>query len=131
MNEPTVYTEAPGAPAAIGPYSPAVKAGGLVFLSGQIGLDPATGNLVPGGFAAETHRTFNNLAAVCTAAGGQLKDIVKLNVFLLDINNFALFNDIAAEYLASPYPARAAIAVAALPKGAVVEIEGIMLARHG
>ena len=129
MSERTPTNGAPGAPGAIGPYSQAMASGGLVFLSGQIGLDPETGEMVEGGFEAETRRVFANLAAVCQAAGGELNSIVKMNVYMPDLGNFARFNEIAQEYLAEPYPARAAIGVASLPKGAVVEIEGVMLAR--
>ncbi len=128
MSEAKATTEAQGAPAAIGPYSVAHSGGGLVFLSGQIGLDPDSGELVEGGFEAEARRVFANLKAVCEAAGGSLGKVVKLNVYMVDLGNFALFNEIATEFLDAPYPARAAIGVASLPKGAAVEVEGIMAA---
>jgi len=115
------------APKAIGTYSQAVKVGGTVYLSGQIPLDPATMNLVEGDIAAQIRRVFDNLQAVCQAAGGSLQDIVKLNVFLTDLGNFATVNEIMAEYFQQPYPARAAIGVASLPKGAAVEMDGILV----
>ncbi|ARB44123.1 RidA family protein [Alloalcanivorax xenomutans] len=114
------------APAAIGTYSQAIKAGSTVYLSGQIPLDPATMTLVEGDMEAQIRRVFDNLAAVCEAAGGGLQDIVKLNIFLTDLSHFALVNEVMASYFQQPYPARAAIGVAALPKGAGVEMDGIM-----
>ncbi|WP_133493398.1 RidA family protein [Alcanivorax sp. 24] len=114
------------APAAIGTYSQAIKAGSTVYLSGQIPLDPATMTLVEGDMEAQIRRVFDNLAAVCQAAGGGLQDIVKLNIFLTDLSHFALVNEVMASYFQQPYPARAAIGVAALPKGAGVEMDGIM-----
>ena len=114
------------APAAIGTYSQAIKAGTTVYLSGQIPLDPATMELVDGDMEAQIRRVFDNLTAVCEAAGGGLADIVKLNIFLTDLSHFALVNEVMASYLQEPYPARAAIGVAALPKGAGVEMDGIM-----
>lgn len=114
------------APAAIGTYSQAIKAGSTVYLSGQIPLDPATMTLVEGDMEAQIRRVFDNLAAVCEAAGGGLQDIVKLNIFLADLSHFALVNEVMASYFQQPYPARAAIGVAALPKGAGVEMDGIM-----
>ena len=114
------------APAAIGTYSQAIKAGSTVYLSGQIPLDPATMELVDGDMEAQIRRVFDNLTAVCEAAGGGLADIVKLNIFLTDLSHFALVNEVMASYLQEPYPARAAIGVAALPKGAGVEMDGIM-----
>lgn len=113
------------APAAIGTYSQAVKVGKTVYLSGQIGLDPARMELVDG-IEAQVRRVFNNLKAVTEAAGGSMTDIVKLNVFLIDLNNFALVNTVMAEYFTEPYPARAAVGVASLPKGALVEADGVM-----
>ncbi len=113
------------APAAIGTYSQAVQVGKTVYLSGQIGLDPARMELVDG-IEAQVRRVFNNLKAVTEAAGGSMADIVKLNVFLIDLNNFALVNSIMAEYFAEPYPARAAVGVASLPKGALVEADAVM-----
>jgi len=113
------------APAAIGTYSQAVKVGSTVYLSGQIGLDPEKMALVEG-IEAQVRRVFDNLAAVTKAAGGSMADIVKLNVFLIDLNNFALVNGIMAEYFTEPYPARAAVGVASLPKGALVEADAVM-----
>ena len=115
------------APAAIGTYSQAVKVGGTVYLSGQIPLDPATGQLVEGGVDAQIRRVFDNLAAVADAAGGSFADAVKLNVFLTDLGHFAAVNQIMAEYFAEPYPARAAIGVAALPRGAQVEMDAVLV----
>ena len=114
------------APAAIGTYSQAVKVDRTVYLSGQIPLDPATMQLVDGGMEAQIHRVFDNLAAVARAAGGSLADTVKLNVFLTDLGHFALVNQIMAEYFQEPYPARAAIGVAALPRGAQVEMDAVL-----
>lgn len=114
------------APKAVGTYSQAVKVGATVYLSGQIGLDPATGEMVEG-FDAQTHRVFQNLRAVCQAAGGDLKDIVKLGVFVVDLGNFARLNEIMGQYFEAPFPARAAIQAAALPKGALVEADAVMV----
>lgn len=116
----------PNAPAAIGTYSQAVKAGNTVYLSGQIGLDPATMQLVDG-FEAQTVRVFENLKAVAEAAGGSLADVVKLNIYLTDLANFAKVNEIMARYFAEPYPARAAVGVKELPKGAVVEADAVLV----
>lgn len=113
------------APAAIGTYSQAVKVGKTVYLSGQIGLDPDSMVLVDG-IDAQVRRVFNNLKAVTEAAGGSMSDIVKLNVFLTDLGHFTLVNTIMAEYFTEPYPARAAVGVASLPKGALVEADGVM-----
>jgi reactive intermediate/imine deaminase len=115
------------APKAIGTYSQAVKVGDTVFLSGQIPLDPATMTLVEGGMDVQIRRVFDNLKAVAEAAGGSLRDVVKLNVFLTDLAHFPLVNEIMAEYFAEPYPARAAIGVASLPRGAGVEMDAIMV----
>lgn len=115
------------APAAIGAYSQAVKVGHTVYLSGQIPLDPATLQLVDGGMDAQIRRVFDNLAAVARAAGGSLADTVKLNVFLTDLSHFALINQIMAEYFLQPYPARAAIGVAALPRDAQVEMDAVLV----
>ncbi len=115
------------APAAIGTYSQAVKIGGAVYLSGQIPLDPATMQLVDGDMEAHIRRVFDNLAAVARAAGGSLADTVKLNVFLTDLGHFVLVNQIMAEYFQAPYPARAAIGVAALPRGAQVEMDAVLM----
>lgn len=115
-----------GAPAAIGTYSQAVKVGNTVYLSGQIGLDPATMQLVDG-IEAQVHRVFTNLKAVAEAAGGSLGDVVKLNIFLTDLSHFTLVNTIMAEYFSQPYPARAAVGVASLPRGALVEADGVIV----
>ncbi len=115
----------PDAPAAIGTYSQAVKVDGTVYLSGQIGLDPASMQLVEG-IEAQIHQVFKNLSAVCEAAGGSLADIVKLNVFLTDLAHFAKVNEIMGQYFQQPYPARAAVGVAQLPRGALVEADGVM-----
>ena len=115
------------APAAIGPYSQAVRVGDTVYLSGQIALDPATMTLVEGGIEAQTRRVFDNLAAVCRAAGGELRDVVKLQIYLPDLSHFETVNGIMKEYLSEPFPARAALGVRALPKGAEVEIDGVMV----
>ena len=114
------------APAAIGAYSQAVKVGDTVYLSGQIPLDPATMQLVEGDMAAQIRRVFDNLAAVARAGGGSLADTTKLNVFLIDLGHFALVNQIMAEYFQEPYPARAVIGVAVLPRGAQVEIDAVL-----
>ncbi len=114
------------APAAIGTYSQAVKVGNTVYLSGQIGLDPASMQMVDG-IEAQIHRVFQNLQAVAEAAGGTLGDVVKLNVFLIDLGHFAKVNEIMAEYFSAPYPARAAVGVAALPRGAEVEADGVIV----
>jgi reactive intermediate/imine deaminase len=115
------------APQAIGTYSQAVRAGDTVYLSGQIPLDPATMTLVDGDIDAQIRRVFDNLAAVAEAAGGSFRDVVKLNVFLTDLGHFARVNDIMAEYFQQPYPARAAIGVAALPRGAGVEMDAVLV----
>jgi reactive intermediate/imine deaminase len=114
------------APQAIGTYSQAVRAGDTVYLSGQIGLDPASMQMVEG-IEAQVHRVFGNLRAVAAAAGGSLADVVKLNIFLTDLANFALVNTIMAEYFIQPYPARAAVGVASLPRGALVEADAVMV----
>ncbi len=114
------------APKAIGTYSQAVKVEQTVYLSGQIPLVPETMELIEDEIAVQIRRVFDNLSAVCQAAGGELTDIVKLNVFLTDLGDFPVVNEIMAEYFSEPYPARAAIGVAALPKGAGVEMDAIM-----
>ncbi len=114
------------APQAIGTYSQAVRHGGLVFLSGQIPLDPDSMEVVPGGIENQVRRVFDNLAAVCAAAGGTLDDIVKLTVFLTDMGDFPQVNTIMGQYFTEPYPARAAVQVAALPKGVNVEMDAIL-----
>lgn len=113
------------APAAIGTYSQAIRAGDTVYLSGQIPLDPETMELVGDDPAVQIHRVFRNLAAVVEAAGGSLGHIVRLSVYLTDLSHFAMVNEIMAEYFDAPYPARAAIGVAALPRGALVEMDAI------
>lgn len=115
------------APAAIGPYSQAVRAGNTVYLSGQTPLDPATGELVVGDIAAQARRVFDNLRAVCTAAGGSFDQVVRVGIYLTDLGNFAAVNAVMAEYFKQPYPARSTIGVAALPRGAAVEIDAILV----
>jgi reactive intermediate/imine deaminase len=124
-NRSVISTEK--APKAIGTYSQAIKIGTTVYLSGQIPLDPKTMMLVNGDMEAQIVQVFDNLRAVCEAAGGSLQQIAKLNVFLTDLSHFALVNDVMARYFEQPYPARAAIGVAALPKGAQVEMDGILV----
>jgi reactive intermediate/imine deaminase len=114
------------APAAIGTYSQAIAAGGLVFLSGQIPLDPATMEVVDGDFEARARQVFNNLQAVAAAAGGSLEQVVKLTIFLTDLGNFATVNSVMEDYFQQPYPARAAVGVASLPKGVDVEADAIL-----
>ncbi len=114
------------APAAIGTYSQAVQAGNTIYLSGQIGLDPASMQMVEG-IDAQIVRVFDNLKAVAEAAGSSLADAVKLNIYLTDLGNFAKVNEVMAQYCSQPYPARAAVGVAALPRGALVEIDGILV----
>lgn len=116
----------PSAPQAIGTYSQAIRTGDTVYLSGQIGLDPASMKMVDG-IEAQVHRVFSNLRAVAEASGGSLADVVKLNVYLTDLGNFALVNTIMAEYFSQPYPARAAVGVASLPRGALVEADAVMV----
>lgn len=125
MSKEPIHTDR--APAAIGTYSQAIRAGGAIYLSGQIPLDPQTMQLVDGGTEAEIRQVFDNLAAVAEAAGATLADVVKLNVYLTDLGNFALVNQIMAEYFREPYPARAAIGVAALPRGVGVEMDAILV----
>ncbi len=125
MSREIIHTQ--HAPAAIGAYSQAVKVGNTVYLSGQIPLDPATMLLVDDGMDAQIRRVFDNLKAVAEAAGGSLNDIVKLNVFLADLAHFALVNEIMAAYFRQPFPARAAVGVASLPRGAGVEMDAVMV----
>lgn len=113
------------APAAVGTYSQAVRTGDLVFMSGQIPLDPKTMKLKEG-FAEQAHQVFKNLQAVAEAAGGSMDQIIKLNIFVMDLANFAELNEIMAQYFTQPYPARAAVQVAGLPKGAEVEMEAVL-----
>jgi 2-iminobutanoate/2-iminopropanoate deaminase len=112
------------APAAVGPYNQAIKAGNTVYCSGQIGLDPATGTMVEG-VIAQANRAFVNLEAVLTQAGAKMTDVVKFTIFLTDINDFAQVNEVMASHVPTPYPARSCMQVAALPKGALVEVEAI------
>lgn len=125
MPRTPIQTDA--APAAIGPYSQATRAGQMVFLSGQIPLDPATGALVEGDIGAQARRAFENLKAVCAAAGGSLDDIVRVGLYLTDLSQFAAVNAVMGEYFAQPYPARSTIEVSALPKGAAFEVDAIMV----
>jgi len=125
MPRAVIRTEA--APAAIGPYSQAIRVGDTVYLSGQIPLDPATGELVEGDISAQTRRVFANLAAVCAAAGGSLADLVRVGIYLIDLGDFAAVNAVMAEACAQPYPARSTIEVSALPRGARVEIDAVMV----
>jgi reactive intermediate/imine deaminase len=118
--------ETPGAPKAIGPYSQAIRAGDTVYLSGQIGLDPASGQLVEG-TEAQAHRVFANLKAVAEAAGGRLADVVKLSILLVDLADFAKVNEIMATYFTPPYPARATYQVAGLPRGARIEVDAVLV----
>ena len=127
MSRQVIHTE--NAPAAIGTYSQAILVGETLYLSGQIGLDPYSMELVEG-IEAQIRRVFDNLKAVCEAAGGSLADIAKLNIFLTDLSNFQLVNQIMGEYFAQPYPARAALGVASLPKGALVEMDGVVIITH-
>ena len=124
MSRTIIHT--PDAPAAIGTYSQAVRTGNTVYVSGQIPLDPKSGQLVSGDIDVEIRRVFDNLKAIATAAGGSLDHVVKLTVFLTDLTHFPRVNEIMATYFAQPYPARAAVGVAALPKGARVEMECIL-----
>lgn len=117
--------QTPDAPAAIGTYSQAVRVDDTVYLSGQIGLDPSTMQMAEG-IEAQIHRVFQNLRAVSSAAGSSLSDVVKLNIYLTNLDNFAKVNEIMATYFRQPYPARAAVGVAALPRGALVEMDGIL-----
>jgi reactive intermediate/imine deaminase len=115
------------APKAIGPYSQAVRAGNTVYLSGQIPLDPATAELVTGDIAAQTRRVFENLTAVCAAAGGSLAQVVRVGIYLTDLKNFTAVNAVMAEYCKEPYPARSTIEVSGLPRGAEVEIDAVLV----
>jgi reactive intermediate/imine deaminase len=125
MNKEVVST--PQAPAAIGPYSQAVRTGLVVFLSGQLGLDPASGSLVTGEFSAEVRQAFSNLEAVARAAGGSLANAVKFTLFLTDLTKFGEVNQIMSELVPKPYPARSTIGVASLPRGARFEVEAILV----
>lgn len=116
----------PDAPAAIGTYSQAVRAGDTVYLSGQIPLDPKTMKLVEGDFEAQARRVFDNLRAVCRAAGGDFDRVVRVTVYLTDLANFAKVNEVMSQHFKEPYPARAAIGVASLPRGSLVEVDAVM-----
>ncbi|MDR1718824.1 MAG: RidA family protein [Dysgonamonadaceae bacterium] len=113
------------APAAIGPYSQAIKTGSVIYTSGQLGIDTATGNLAEGGITAQTHQAFRNLIAILEAAGASLNQVVKTTVFLADMADFAAMNGVYAEYFQEPFPARSTIAVKSLPKNGLVEIEAV------
>jgi reactive intermediate/imine deaminase len=125
MNKEIIST--PAAPAAIGPYSQAVKTGLVVFTSGQIGLDPKTGELVSSEFEPQVRQAFANLAAVAKAAGGSLAHAVKFSLFLTDLSKFATVNQIMSELVPQPYPARSTVGVASLPKGALFEVEAVLV----
>lgn len=125
MPRQSIQTEK--APAAIGPYSQAVRAGGTVYLSGQIPLDPATGELVQADIATEARRVFDNLRAVCEAAGGSLDDVARVGIYLTDLSDFAAVNAVMAETFQAPYPARSTIQVSGLPKGARVEVDAVLV----
>lgn len=125
MKKQTIQTDR--APKAIGTYSQAIRAGNTVYLSGQIPLLPATMELVTGDMRAQIARVFDNLAAVAAAGGGTLADVVKLNVYLTDLAHFPLVNEVMAQYFRAPYPARAAVGVAALPRGAAVEMDAVLI----
>jgi reactive intermediate/imine deaminase len=125
MTRKTIHT--PKAPKAIGPYSQAIAANGTVYLSGQIGLDPATGQLVTGGIEAEARRVFANLAAVAEAAGASLAAAVRVTIYLTDFGHFAVVNGIMQEFFSEPYPARVTIAAAGLPRGAAIEVDCILV----
>lgn len=124
MSREIIHTDK--APQAIGTYSQAVKVGSTVYLSGQIPLVPESMEMVDGDMKAQIQRVFDNLSAVAVAAGGSLADIAKLNIFLTDLGHFPLVNEVMADYFQQPYPARAAIGVASLPKGAAVEMDGVL-----
>jgi reactive intermediate/imine deaminase len=125
MTRKTIHT--PKAPKAIGPYSQAIAAGGAVYLSGQIGLDPDSGELVKGGIESEARRVFTNLAAVAEASGASLAAAVKVTIYLVDFGHFAVVNGIMQEFFREPYPARVTIAAAALPRGAAIEVDCILV----
>ncbi len=124
---PRTIVQTDQAPAAIGPYSQAVRAGDMVFLSGQIPLDPASGEIVAGDISAQARRAFDNLKAVCEAAGGSLEQVVRLGLYVTDLGDFAAVNAVMADYFQAPYPARSTIEVAGLPKGAAFEVDAILV----
>ena len=115
------------APAAIGPYSQAIRAGNTVYLSGQIPLDPSSGQLITGDIALQTRRVFDNMKAVCAASGGRMDQLVRIGIYVTDLANFATVNAVMAEYFEAPFPARSTIQVSALPRGAEVEVDGILV----
>ena len=125
MTRNIVHTDK--APAAIGPYSQAVRAGDTVYLSGQIPLDPATGNLVEGDIGVQARRAFDNLRAVCVAAGGTLDQVARLGLYLTDLGDFAAVNAVMAEYFQAPYPARSTVEVSGLPRGAAFEVDAVLV----
>ena len=125
MTRTIVHTDQ--APAAIGPYSQAVRAGDTVYLSGQIPLDPATGNLVEGDIGAQARRAFDNLQAVCSAAGGSLDQVVRLGLYLTDLGDFVAVNAVMADYFQAPYPARSTVEVSGLPRGAAFEVDAVLV----
>jgi len=125
MSRQPIHSDA--APAAIGPYSQAVRSAQTVYLSGQIPLDPATMSLVEGDIAIQAHRVFRNLQAVCEAAGGSLAGVVRVGIYLTDLADFAAVNEVMAEYFTAPYPARSTIGVSALPRGARVEVDAVLV----
>ena len=124
---PRIAIHTDQAPAAIGPYSQAVRAGNTVYLSGQIPLDPATGELVAGDIQAQARRAFDNLRAVCEAAGGSLEQVARLGLYVTDLSDFAAVNAVMAEYFDAPYPARSTIQVSALPKAAAFEVDAVLV----
>jgi reactive intermediate/imine deaminase len=125
MTRKAIHTKE--APAAIGPYSQAIRAGHIVYTSGQIALDPGTGQMVEGGIDAQARRAFSNLKAVAEASGGTLADCVKLTLFLTDLGQFGRVNEIMQEYFTEPFPARSTVGVASLPRGALFEVEAVMV----
>ena len=125
MSRQIIHTDQ--APAAIGPYSQAVRVGDTVYLSGQTPLDPATGLLVEGDIAVQARRAFDNLQAVCKAAGGSFDQVVRLGLYLTDLDNFAAVNAVMAEYFTAPYPARSTIEVSGLPRGSAFEVDGVLV----
>ena len=125
MSRSIIHTDQ--APAAIGPYSQAVRVGDTVYLSGQIPLLPSTGAMLEGGIDAQARQVFENMQAVCAAAGGSLADIARLGIFLTDLGDFAVVNAVMAEYFSAPYPARSTVQVSALPRGAQVEVDAILV----
>ncbi len=124
MSKSVIHTDK--APQAIGTYSQAIKSGTTIYISGQIPLVPETMQIISEDFSEQSHQVFKNIRAVCEAAGGSTKHLVKVNIFLTDLSNFAILNEIMSQYFIQPYPARAAVQVSALPKGVQIEIDGVM-----